>query len=74
MNPFALSGKYLPHIIPAGIGLGINALNKDPINQAAGLAFGIPIATQLGVGLLGINAGATAPGTLTEARRLGWVK
>jgi hypothetical protein len=74
MNPFTLSGKYLQHILPASVGIGINSVNKDPVNRAAGLVFGIPFATQLGVGALGINAGATAPGTLDEARRLGWLK
>lgn len=80
MNPFALAGKFLgnPMIKQAfdqgargGIGYGVSELAKDPVNKFAGFMFGLPYATLPATMVMALNAGATAPGTLDEARRLG---
>jgi len=80
MNPIALAGKFLgnPAIKQAfdqgakgGIGYGVSQIAKDPVNKFAGFMFGLPYVTIPATAVMTLNAGATAPGTLDEARRLG---
>ena len=84
MNPFQLAGKFMGQSGPIQIGLneaakvglghGFASSTKDPVNQVAGYLFGTPYLTLPAVGTAIINAGATAPGTLDEARRIGLYK
>jgi len=80
MIPFQLAGKFLnnPVIKTAfdqgargGIGYGVSQIAQDPVNKFAGFVFGLPYATIPATAVMTLNAGATAPGTLDEARRLG---
>jgi hypothetical protein len=48
--------------------------SKDPVNKTAGALLGLPYVSLPALGVMTINAGATAPGTLDEARRLGLFK
>ena len=64
----------LNEVTKVGLGQGFAAPAKDPVNQAAGFLFGIPYASLPAVGITTVNAGALAPGTLDEARRLGLYK
>jgi hypothetical protein len=84
MNPFQLAGKFMRQPGPiqvglneaakVGLGHGFASSAKDPVNQVAGYLFGTPYLSLPAVGLTTINAGATAPGTLDEARRMGLYK
>ena len=83
MGAFQLAGKFLANplartgldgVAKLGISQGIISANTDPVNKVAGLLFGLPYLSIPAVGALTLNAGATAPGTLEEARRLGMFK
>ena len=74
MKPFQLAGKFLNPAAKEAVSLGIVSSAKDPLNQYAGYLFGLPYATLPALGIMGLNAGSTAPGTLDEARRLGLLK
>jgi hypothetical protein len=84
MNPFQLAGKFMYQSGPiqtglneaakVGLGHGFAVSTKDPANQLAGYLFGIPYLSLPAVVVTTINAGATAPGTLDEARRMGLYK
>jgi hypothetical protein len=83
VNPFQLAGKFninpltqtvLNEGAKLGIGLGNMHFSKDPVNKAASALFGLPYVSLPALGVTTINAGATAPGTLDEARRLGLFK
>ena len=83
MNPlFQLAGRFInnPQIktafdqgIRGGVGYAASQIPKDPLNKAAGFLFGLPYATIPATAIMTLNAGATAPGTLDEARRLGMI-
>ncbi len=83
MNPFQLAGKFnvnpltqaaLNEGAKFGIGVGGMTFSKDPVNKTAGALLGLPYVSLPALGVMTINAGATAPGTLDEARRLGLFK
>lgn len=74
MNPFQLAGRFLHPGIKEVTSMGIVSSTKDPLNQTAGYLFGLPYVTLPALGVMGLNAGATAPGTLEEARRMGLLK
>ncbi len=83
MNPFQLAGRFMGNPIAqqvlqrgveAGIGQSALVYSKDPVNKAAGFLFGLPYVSLPALGTMVINAGATAPGTLDEARRSGLFK
>jgi hypothetical protein len=74
MNPFQLAGKFLNPTAKEAVSLGIVSSAKDPLNQSAGYLFGLPYVTLPALGIMSLNGGSTAPGTLDEARRLGLLK
>ena len=80
MTPFTLAGKFLGNPVikqafdqsaKGGIAYGANKISKDPVNKFSGLMFGLPYVSIPATTVMTLNAGATAPGTLDEARRLG---
>ena len=64
----------LGDVVKGGISQGIASTASDPVNKVAGMLFGLPYLTIPTVAVMGLNAGATAFGTLDEARRLGMFK
>jgi hypothetical protein len=64
----------LGDVVKGGISQGIASTASDPVNKVAGMLFGLPYLTMPTVAVMGLNAGATASGTLDEARRLGMFK
>ncbi len=72
MNPFQLAGKFLNNPFgKAAISQGMVASSNDPLNKGAATFFGLPYVSIPALGVMTLNAGATAPGTLEDARRMG---
>jgi hypothetical protein len=80
LNPlFQLAGKYMSTSVGKtmfdqgfrGVGSVLANFSKDPVNKTAASLFGLPYLTIPATAIMGLNAGATAPGTLDEAKRLG---
>jgi len=72
VNPFQLAGKFLNNPFgKAAISQGMVASSNDPLNKGAASFFGLPYISIPALGVMTLNAGAVAPGTLEDARRMG---
>ncbi len=50
------------------------ASSNDPLNKGAANLFGLPYVSIPALGVMTLNAGAVAPGTLEDARRMGLLR
>ncbi len=72
MNPFQLAGKFLNSPFgKAALSQGMAVFNNDPLNKGTASLFGLPYVTAPALGIMTLNAGSVAPGTLEDARRMG---
>ncbi len=75
MNPFQLAGRFLNSPFgKAAVSQGMAASSNDPLNKGAANLFGLPYVSIPALGVMTLNAGAVAPGTLEDARRMGLLR
>ena len=83
MNPFQLAGKFLnspfgkaavSQGMKAAVSQGMAASSNDPLNKGAANLFGLPYVSIPALGVMTLNAGAVAPGTLEDARHMGLLR